>query len=55
MVACGAAAKLELQRRADANSDDASSTEGPLDSDDDAITVEEASAETARATRTAGA
>ena len=40
-------AMRELQRRADANPDDVSSSEGPLDSDDDAATVETASAETA--------
>ena len=39
-------AMRELQRRADANPD-ASSSESPLDSDDDAATVEAASAETA--------
>ena len=40
-------AMRELQRRVDANPDDASSSEGSLDSDDDAATVEAASAETA--------
>ena len=40
-------AMRELQRRADANPDDVSSSEGQLDSDDDAATVETASAETA--------
>jgi hypothetical protein len=40
-------AMRELRRRADANPDDASSSEDPLDSDDDAATVEAASAETA--------
>ena len=40
-------AMRELRRRADANPDDVSRSEGPLDSDDDAATVEAASAETA--------
>ena len=40
-------ATRELRRRADANPDDVSRSEGPLDSDDDAATVEAASAETA--------
>ena len=40
-------ATRELRRRADANPDNTSSSEDPLDSDDDAATVEAASAETA--------
>ena len=40
-------AMRELRRRADANPDNTSSSEDPLDSDDDAATVEAASAETA--------